>query len=49
MRWMKLESVIQGEVRLKERKTSYITACIYGIGKDGTDDPFCRAAKETQT
>ena len=22
---------------------------IYGIEKDGTDEPICRAAKETQT
>ena len=49
MRWMKLGSITQSEVRQKEKKISYINAYIYGIYKDGTDDPICRAAKETQT
>ena len=49
VRWMKLESIIQSEVRQKEKKISYINVCMYGIYKDGTDEPICRAAKEIQT
>ena len=31
VRWMKLESIIQSEVRQKEKKISYINVCMYGI------------------
>ena len=43
MRWMKLEPIIQSEVR----KESILTH-IYGIQKDGNDDPIYKTAKETQ-
>ena len=51
VRWMNLESGIQSEVR--KRKTNIvfvfkILVHIYGIYKNGTDDPICRAAIETQ-
>ena len=42
-RWMKLEPVIQSEVRKRN------TAHINGIWKNGTDEPICRAGIEMQT
>ena len=47
VRWMKLEPIIQSEVSQKE-KHQYILIHIYGIQKDGNDDPICETAKETQ-
>ena len=49
MRWMNLEPIIQSEVRQKEKDKYHILTHIYGNWKHGTDDPTCRAAKETQT
>ena len=46
MRWMNLEPVIQSEVSQKEKDKYHILMNIYGIQKDGTDEPICRAAKE---
>ena len=48
MRWMKLEPVIQSEVSQKETHQYSILTHIYGILKDGNDDPVCETAKETQ-
>ena len=48
MRWMKPEPIIQSEVSQKEKQYS-ILMYIYGIWKDGTNDPIFRALKETQT
>ena len=48
MRQMKLEPVIQGEVSQKEKHQYSLLTCIYGIQKDGNDDPVCETAKETQ-
>ena len=45
---MKLESIIQNEVSQKEKHKYCILAHVYGIKKDGNDDPTYRAAKETQ-
>ena len=49
MRWMKLEPIIQSEVSRKEKHqySKYINH-IYGIQKDGNDDPICKTVKETQ-
>ena len=49
MRWMKLETIIQNEVSQKKKiKHQYsILMTIYGIWKDGNDDPICETAKET--
>ena len=48
MRWMKLECIIQSEVNQKEKHQQSILMHIYGIQKDGNDDPICETAKETQ-
>ena len=49
MRWMNLEPIIQNEVSQKEKNKYQILMHINGIHKDGTDEPLCRAAMETQT
>ena len=48
MRWMKLEPIIQSEVRQKEKHQYNTLMHIYGIQKDGNDNPICETAKETQ-
>ena len=48
MRWMKLEPIIQSEVSQKEKHQYCILMHIYGIQKDGNDNPICKTAKETQ-
>ena len=49
MKWMNLEPIIQSEVSQKEKDKYRILMHIYGIWEYSTDDPTCRAAKETQT
>ena len=47
---MKLEPIIQSEISQKEKnKYTLVLTHIYEIQKDGTDEPICRAAMETQT
>ena len=48
MRWMKLKSIIQSEVSQKEKHQYSILTHIYGIYKDGNNNPVCEATKETQ-
>ena len=48
MRWMKLEPIIQNEVSQKEKHQYSILTHMYGIQKDGNDNPVCETAKETQ-
>ena len=48
MRWLKLEPIMQSEVSQKEKHQYSILTYIYGIWKDGNDDPICKTAKETQ-
>ena len=48
MRWMKLEPIIQSEVSQKEKHQYSILTHIYGINKDGNDDPVCKTGKKTQ-
>ena len=48
MRWMKLELIIQSEVSQEEKHQYSILTHIYGIFKDGNDNPVCETAKETQ-
>ena len=49
MRWMNLEPNKQSEGSQKEKNKYHILMNIYGIYKDGADEPACRAALETQT
>ena len=46
MTWLKLEPIIQSEVSQKNIN-KVILMHIYGIYKDGNDDPICKKAKET--
>ena len=48
MRWMKLELVIRSEEIQKEKHQYSILTHVYGIQKDGNDNPLCETAKETQ-
>ena len=47
MRWMKLEPIMQSEVSQKKKHKYCILMHIYGIYKDGNNDPICKTAKET--
>ena len=42
MRWVKLEPIIQSEVSQKEEQQCNILMHIYGIQKDGNDNPVCK-------
>ena len=48
MRQMKLESIIQSELSQKEKHQYSILTHIYGIQKDGNNNPICKTEKETQ-
>ena len=48
MRWVKLGPIIQSEVSQKEKHQYSILARLYGILKDGNNDPIFKIAKETQ-
>ena len=48
MRWMKLEHIIQSEVSQDVKHQYSILTHIYGIYKDGKDNPICKTEKETQ-
>ena len=48
MKWMKLEPIIQNEVSQKDKDQYSILTNIYGILKDGNDNPICKTEKETQ-
>ena len=43
---MNLGPIIQSEISQKEKDKYHILMHIYGIQKDGTDKPICRAAME---
>ena len=47
MRWMKLEPIIQSEVSQKEKHHYSLRTHIYGIEKDGNNNPVYETAKET--
>ena len=49
MRWMKLKPIIQSKVSQKEKNKYRILTHIYGIEKDGIDEPICREGMEIQT
>ena len=48
VRWMKLEPIIRSEVSQKDKDQYSILMHIYGILKDGNDNPICKTEKETQ-
>ena len=48
MRWMNLELVIQSEASQKEKNKYSTFVHMYGLLKNGTDEPICRAGIETQ-
>ena len=48
MRQMKLEPTVQSEVSQKEKHQYSILMQMYGVQKDGNNDPICETAKETQ-
>ena len=48
MRWMKVEPIIQSEISQKEKHQYSILMHIYGIQKDGNDNPICDTVKETE-
>ena len=47
MRWMKLEPIIQSEVSQKDKDQYSILMHIYGIKKDGNDNPICKTERDT--
>ena len=47
MRWMKLELIVQSEVSQKEKHQYSILTHIYGIQKDGNDNPVYETARDT--
>ena len=47
MRWIKVEPIIESEVSQKEKHQYSTLMHIYGIQKDGNDDPVCKIAEET--
>ena len=48
MWWMKLEPIMWSDGSQKEKHQYSILTHIYGIWKDGDDNPVCETAKETQ-
>ena len=46
---MNLETIIQSKVNQREKTKYDILTHVYGIQKDGTDEPIGRAAMEMQT
>ena len=46
---MDLESAIQSEVSQKEKNKYHVLMHIYGIKKNDTDEPICKAGIEMQT
>ena len=47
MKWMNLEPVIQSEVSQKEKNRYFILTHIYGIQKNDTGEPICKAIIDT--
>ena len=45
--WMDLQTVIQSEISQKEKNKYQILTYIFGIQKNGRDEPICRARIET--
>ena len=48
-RWIKLEPIIQSKVSQKEKHQYSILTHIYGIYKDGNNDPICKTKQLTKS
>ena len=48
VRWMNLEPAIQSEVNHKEKYKYRRLTHVYGIQKNGADEPICREGMEMQ-
>ena len=48
-RWINIVPITQSKISQKKNLKYSILTDIYGIWKDSTDDPICKAAGETQT
>ena len=48
MRWMNLEPILQSDVSQKEKYQYSILRHTYGIWKEGSNNPICETAEETQ-
>ena len=46
---MNQEPIKQSKVSQKEKDKYHILTHMYGIWKEGTDEPICKAAMEMQT
>ena len=44
---MNLEPIIQTEINQREKDKYCMLMHIYGIQKDGNNDPICKTAKDT--
>ena len=44
---MKLEPSLQSEISQKEKHKYIILMHIYGVQKDGNDDPICETERDT--
>ena len=49
MRQINLQPMVQSEVSQKEKDKYCVLAHVYGIWKDATGEPICRAVVEMQT
>ena len=49
MRRMNQEPIKQSKVSQKEKDKYHILTHMYGIWKEGTDEPICKAAMEMHT
>ena len=45
IRWMKPEPIIQSEISQKEKQQCSILTHIYGIQKDGNEDPYMQDSR----
>ena len=49
MTWTNPDPIVQSEVSQKKKNKYRVLTHMYGIQRDGTGEPICRAAVEMQT
>ena len=49
MTWTNPDPIVQSEVSQKKKNKYSVLTHMYGIQRDGTGEPICRAAVEMQT